>query len=699
MNKIIRWLSVFLAVSMLFMSLNVNVFAEEDTMDNQANDEPLVADYPEGVVENNIPLRSTEATETENNHRASTAVIEVGVYAIMSYSYTYRWITIENDSPWEDANVQQEYSSSYPTTSFDRSSLFKISRVGTTDRYIIRSMVNNRMTIDLTSDGKVITKKIPAADSSVNISDTFFIETDGAGYYLRPYGYAYVINMVSTSTANLSTTLKSSATSSAKWTFVKYTGESKNGMTLYRPASWGSIGNVVGNTSNATLVGWSTHINANTLSMDIKSGYEDLGTLSWSSSTSKMTLVAENPGQIRINGRIKYANGTEVYSGYFSHMIVPQEGTYYIQNAGTEKYIDIEGPSYSSGATVQQWQFHTGNQEKWIIEHVENSGGYIRLKSVYSGHYIGVDSSNTSAIKQYSYQNNYTLWKIDRSSAGNLILICKGTESTGVVLAVPLNANSNGTDLTQIAYTDNTNYRDEWFLLSNNVYIEFRYDNGYITRNKKLLETTATTRNRISDNIIEEYFPNVHAAFAQRCNLNMVLNQTVIPLYYSDADLCDDDIDEYCNCISETECLLEYYRNPNNNNSTAGFEYGVHCKSMTRIRNNLITNIPDNTIRVAYTGHVACFYSSGEHETNVVGLSDYDYPIISMRESQSDRKRSILVLAHELTHSYGIVHHENVTGTTCIMDSKRYTYNDPDDYSTYWCPTCINTIKDNAGKY
>lgn len=145
--------------------------------------------------------------------------------------------------------------------------------------------------------------------------------------------------------------------------------------------------------------------------------------------------------------------------------------------------------------------------------------------------------------------------------------------------------------------------------------------------------------------------------------------------------------------------MLEYYRNPNNNNSTAGFEYGVHCKSMTRIRNNLITNIPDNTIRVAYTGHVACFYSSGEHETNVVGLSDYDYPIISMRESQSDRKRSILVLAHELTHSYGIVHHENVTGTTCIMDSKRYTYNDPDDYSTYWCPTCINTIKDNAGKY
>lgn len=529
MKKKIRWFSVFLAVSMLFMSLNVNVFAEEDTMDNQANDEPLVADYPEGVVENNIPLLSTEPTETENNNRASTAVIEDGVYAIMSYSYTYRWITIENDSPWEDANVQQEYSSSYPTTSFDRSSLFKISRVGTTDRYIIRSMVNNRMTIDLTSDGKVITKKIPAEDSSVNISDTFLFETDGAGYYLRPYGYAYAINLVSTSTANLSTTLKSSAPSSAKWTFVKYTGESKNGMTLYRPASWGSIGNVVGDTSNATLVGWSTHINANKLSMDIRSGYEDLGTLSWNSSTNKMTLVAENPGQIRINGRIKYANGTEVYSGYFSHMIVPQEGTYYIQNAGTEKYIDIEGPSYSSGATVQQWQFHTGNQEKWIIEHVENSGGYIRLKSVYSGHYIGVDSSNTSAIKQYNYQNNYTLWKIDRSSAGNLMLICKGTESTGVVLAVPLNADSNGTDLTQIAYTDNTNYRDEWLMyqIKYTYYVNHYYDQGFGVR-FAYIDSDA-------EELIYSYQKKAAERFLRIYNVQVIPNFTS---YSSSADTC-----------------------------------------------------------------------------------------------------------------------------------------------------------------
>ena len=695
MKKKIRWFSVFLAVSMLFMSLNVNVFAEEDTMDNQANDEPLVADYPEGVVENNIPLLSTEPTETENNNRASTAVIEDGVYAIMSYSYTYRWITIENDSPWEDANVQQEYSSSYPTTSFDRSSLFKISRVGTTDRYIIRSMVNNRMTIDLTSDGKVITKKIPAADSSVNISDTFFIETDGAGYYLRPYGYAYVINMVSTSTANLSTTLKSSATSSAKWTFVKYTGESKNGMTLYRPASWGSIGNVVGNTSNATLVGWSTHINANTLSMDIKSGYEDLGTLSWSSSTSKMTLVAENPGQIRINGRIKYANGTEVYSGYFSHMIVPQEGTYYIQNAGTEKYIDIEGPSYSSGATVQQWQFHTGNQEKWIIEHVENSGGYIRLKSVYSGHYIGVDSSNTSAIKQYNYQNNYTLWKIDRSSAGNLILICKGTESTGVVLAVPSSSTVNGKDLTQITYTNNATFNDEWCLYKIGDYtvnVSILYDNAY---NNRYNDAYSRIGNQVMA-LQEKYMQEI----------GIIVNNVSLTVFSSYADTyCTTDYTDECSHVSETCRNSELY--------TGGSTklYSLHHTNIY----NIMLRIPfpdlSSTVKVAYIGHELC--TEDNHTGHpFYGLTYKSIGLATITNFTSEASETKTFI-HEFDHLYYVEDHYGGSGKTtaeiiaatgnlgyssnCIHGENKDTLDVINDLTI--CDGCKATIKNNMSRF
>ena len=46
------------------------------------------------------------------------------------------------------------------------------------------------------------------------------------------------------------------------------------------------------------------------------------------------------------------------------------------------------------------------------------------------------------------------------------MLTNKMASNTGTVLAVPLNENQNGTDLKQITYTNNDNYRDEWRILS-----------------------------------------------------------------------------------------------------------------------------------------------------------------------------------------------------------------------------------------
>lgn len=138
---------------------------------------------------------------------------------------------------------------------------------------------------------------------------------------------------------------------------------------------------------------------------------------------------------------------------------------YYIRNVGTNKYADVKGPSTSSGALIHQWDFHTSNQEKWIIEYVPNSGGYIRFKSAYSNLFLGIDPSNTTVVKQYE-ANNYTSWKIDRTSSGNYILTNKATENSNNVLSVPLGTPTNGTNLTQLTYTNNLDYNDEWRILS-----------------------------------------------------------------------------------------------------------------------------------------------------------------------------------------------------------------------------------------
>ncbi len=131
---------------------------------------------------------------------------------------------------------------------------------------------------------------------------------------------------------------------------------------------------------------------------------------------------------------------------------------------GGAKNFVISPTSTSEGGIVQQWALHSMAHMKWVIQHVPNSNGYVRMLCYNSGLYLGIDSSNTSLIKQYSAENDYTLWKIERSTAGNLIFKCKATESSGVAMSVPLDNGANGADLVNIAYTSDTNYRDEWAL-------------------------------------------------------------------------------------------------------------------------------------------------------------------------------------------------------------------------------------------
>lgn len=625
-----------------------------------------------------------------------TYYVPDGVYALQNDGSTTRWMTVENDSVWEGDHIQQVYSASSPasTSVFDRSSLFKISRVSGTSRYIIRSMLNNNMSFGI-SGTEVITKKIPSADSDVTAADTFYIEWDGYGFLIQPYGSSNVIKMASTSTANLTTVAETGASSYARWNLVQYTGTNRQGTVLYHPSSWSSVGHIAGTTGSATLVGWSTYINANTLSMDIASGYEDLGTLVWNSSNNQITLSASNPGQIRLNGRIKYANGTQSHQGYFNFTIVPQEGTYYIQNASTGKYIDIEGPSKNAGAIIQQWQFHTGNQEKWNIEHVANSGGYVRLKSVYSNLYIGVDSSNTSSIKQYGTQNDYTLWKIDRSTSGNLVFRCKATETSGVVLSVPLTANSNGTNLTQITYSDDSNSRDEWCL--------YRLS-GYTVNVSVLYDIAYSNRHNDAYSRINAQILKLQEKYMQ--DIGIMVNDVSLTSFSSYADT-------YCTTNHTVECshTSETCRNSVLYTSGSTKLYSLHHTNIF----NIMLRIPfpdlSSTVKVAYIGHEYCT------ETNHTGHPYYGLTyesiglatIMNFSSETSETKTFI----HEFGHFYGVEDHYGgsakttaqiiaATGNTgysqyCIYGERKESTSVLNDFTI--CDGCKTTLRNNMSRF
>ena len=86
------------------------------------------------------------------------------------------------------------------------------------------------------------------------------------------------------------------------------------------------------------------------------------------------------------------------------------------------------------------------------------------MKSIYSNLYVGIDPNDFCLIKQYGTSSDHILWKIQTTESGNILLINKVTEPSQYVASIPFSANDNGTDLTQVTYTNDTNYKDEWKL-------------------------------------------------------------------------------------------------------------------------------------------------------------------------------------------------------------------------------------------
>lgn len=401
------------------------------------------------------------------------STIPDGVYAFENVGNSGLWMDTQNDSDEEGMHIQQYNYTTSPAATFSRGGLFKISRVAnTTNRYVIRLMTNNLLTFTR-SGTEVVTTVIDANDKDVDPGDTFYITySDDGGFTISPYGSSYCITANQTTASGaagapnsyLTVVATDDVQAQGRWYLRQYTGEERSVATIYYSETWRDKGIQLNSPYTVSAeIHYTTRINAHDHSIAAKSGDEPLVNSSWDTTEKRWSVTAINPGELNIHVQFLNSNtGVQVTWVEFDFRIIPDEATYYIQNVGTSRYIDIKGPSKSVGAKIHQWEFHTGSYERWTVEHVAGSDGYIRLKSPYSNLYMGVDSSDTSLIKQYSAQNDYTLWTIDRSAAGNLIFICKATQANNKVLSVPLDSNINGTDLTQLAYTQDSNYRDEW---------------------------------------------------------------------------------------------------------------------------------------------------------------------------------------------------------------------------------------------
>lgn len=451
---------------------------ETEAVSQEKTEEETEVFYEEYEIENSAmsapPLTPIGGVAESN----ALTVLPDGVYAIENVGNDNYFMTVEGGYDVAGFRiVQQNYSSSTPLTNFSRSSLFKVSRIGNTDQYVIRSMLNNRMSFMTGTDidaNKFSTGYINTNDSSV--TTTYTITYSGGNYIIKPYGSTSVLATPNTTisgdtnpaSAQLILSTQSAAGNRGKWNFTAYTGNIQYGVSISRTAGMGN-GLVKGKTGTIWLKSWSTVIGANTPYISVDSSYSDIVTANWYSDTPRIVVTGEKCRDFEVNMHIRSGSSqTNLHTFTHTYTIIPDivGKTAFLQNVATQKYAEVDGASTADGATVQQMSLHTGTHMQWVFELAGE--GYFTIKSLNSGLYLGVPKHPVTQVKQFATITDYMRWKIVETSAGNYKLVCKASTWRNSVLTVPSAASGDGVDLTtKTPYSEDENYDDEWKILIN----------------------------------------------------------------------------------------------------------------------------------------------------------------------------------------------------------------------------------------
>ena len=163
-----------------------------------------------------------------------------------------------------------------------------------------------------------------------------------------------------------------------------------------------------------------------------------------------------------------------VYNNSFKDewYLVPADissGDYTIENRQlSNKYVRPEDGVLCSYNELELWEEVNGNSQKWILTAIGN--GYWKIAAKNNSSIVitvasGSESTENGTIIQaaYSENNNRQQWLIYKVPNG-LVLKARSSELNNLVLSVRGEATGNGAVVSQKAYVNNPDYRDEWAL-------------------------------------------------------------------------------------------------------------------------------------------------------------------------------------------------------------------------------------------
>jgi hypothetical protein len=99
-------------------------------------------------------------------------------------------------------------------------------------------------------------------------------------------------------------------------------------------------------------------------------------------------------------------------------LISDGQGYYWLKARHSGKCLDVEGTSTNNGAKTQQWDCHTGNNQKWQL--VAAGSGYYQLKAKHSGRCLDitdVSNNNGARVQQWNcHSGDNQKWLLAQAS-------------------------------------------------------------------------------------------------------------------------------------------------------------------------------------------------------------------------------------------------------------------------------------------
>ncbi len=206
--------------------------------------------------------------------------------------------------------------------------------------------------------------------------------------------------------------------------------------------------------------------------LSVCDAYNSSQSVQWTSSNTAVATVDSSTGTITalstgetIIRASRTINGTQYSVAY--KLVVPfPNGTYFIINKATERYLGLSSQSLANGAAVYQKVLGTVDAQEWIFTYLGDGYCTICVANASASYYLGINGQNI-VLKTGDVADSMK-WKISVTASRAFKLTPYTGETSENVLAGNIADEYDDESIAALLllqnFTNNTSYEDEWYI-------------------------------------------------------------------------------------------------------------------------------------------------------------------------------------------------------------------------------------------